>query len=440
MSKDIEKNNATVAEELSAQNAMAGNTIKCVVAVMSGKGGVGKSFVTGLLASGLAHEKYKVGILDADITGPSIPMLFGLHGPVLAGETGIEPLQSRSGIKIISTNLLLPSEDQPVIWRGPLISKMIRQLWEDVAWGELDYLLVDLPPGTSDAALTIMQSLPVKGVVMVVTPQKLAALIVKKAVHMAKQVGIPVIGIVENMAFFRCPDTGKEHLVFGQSHIDSVSELAQESFQARIPLDPDVTELCDSGRIEDLPLGEHLDLILKFIETVPVQTDKINTGGHASGEQNIADELKVERSVEAGTEESGDIEVDGDVPEYGHFSEIAKRLIRTRENMGVMQKPDAQGFFRGSCGDSMQVDLRINGEIITEAKYSTDGCGATVACGSMVTKMALSKSLTEAMQITPENLISALAGLPRQHEHCAELAVMTLRETLIDATDGRAKV
>lgn len=178
------------------------NHIKNVVAVMSGKGGVGKSFVTGLLASALAREGYQVGILDADITGPSIPMLFGLHGPVEVGSAGIQPLESRLGVKIISMNFLLSSEDQPVVWRGPLISKAIKQLWGDVMWGDLDYLLVDLPPGTSDATLTIMQSLPVKGIVMVTMPQSLATLIVRKAVNMAKSIGVPITGIVENMAYF----------------------------------------------------------------------------------------------------------------------------------------------------------------------------------------------------------------------------------------------
>ena len=194
------------------------NHIKNVVAVMSGKGGVGKSFVTGLLASALAREGYQVGILDADITGPSIPMLFGLHGPVEVGSAGIQPLESRLGVKIISMNFLLSSEDQPVVWRGPLISKAIKQLWGDVMWGDLDYLLVDLPPGTSDATLTIMQSLPVKGIVMVTMPQSLATLIVRKAVNMAKSIGVPITGIVENMAYFFLPETGKRYYIFGPSH------------------------------------------------------------------------------------------------------------------------------------------------------------------------------------------------------------------------------
>jgi ATP-binding protein involved in chromosome partitioning len=181
------------------------NHIQNVVAVMSGKGGVGKSLVTGLLATALASKGYEVGILDADITGPSIPMLFGLQGSVEPGPVGLRPFQSRTGIKVISMNFLLASEDQPVIWRGPLIGRAITQLWGDVMWGNLDYLLVDLPPGTSDAALSTMQSLPVKGIVMVTTPQRLSSMIVRKAVHMAQAVGVPILGVVETWLILPAP-------------------------------------------------------------------------------------------------------------------------------------------------------------------------------------------------------------------------------------------
>jgi Mrp family chromosome partitioning ATPase len=176
------------------------NTIRHVVAVMSGKGGVGKSLVTGLLASALARVGQRVGVLDADVTGPSIPKLFGAHGPLMGGPLGIEPVESRTGIKLMSVNFLLDEEGQAVIWRGPLITSAIQQFWNEVHWGELDYLLVDLPPGTSDAALTVMQSLPLGGILMVTTPQALSALVVRKSVQMAQVVGTPILGIVENMA------------------------------------------------------------------------------------------------------------------------------------------------------------------------------------------------------------------------------------------------
>lgn len=246
------------------------NHIQRVVAVMSGKGGVGKSLVTGLLATALAREGYQVGILDADITGPSIPMLFGLHGPVEPGPVGIRPLQSGAGVKIISMNFLLGSEDSPVIWRGPLIGRAITQLWGDVMWGDLDYLLVDLPPGTSDASLTTMQSLPVNGIVMVTTPQSLASMIVRKAVHMAQALNTPIVGVVENMAYFVCPDTGKQHFIFGPSHAGEVAQSAGAPLLAQLPIDSRVASLCDAGEVEAVTLHETQALLKAFIQAVPV--------------------------------------------------------------------------------------------------------------------------------------------------------------------------
>lgn len=246
------------------------NHIQRVVAVMSGKGGVGKSLVTGLLATALRREDYQVGILDADITGPSIPMLFGLHGLVEPGPVGIRPMQSGMGVKIISMNFLLESEDQAVIWRGPLIGKAITQLWGDVMWGDLDYLLVDLPPGTSDASLTTMQSLPVNGILMVTTPQSLASMVVRKAVHMAQAVSTPIVGVVENMAYFVCPDTGKQHFIFGPSHAGEVALAAAAPLLARLPIDPQVAALCDAGKIETVTLAEIPTLLKAFLQAVPV--------------------------------------------------------------------------------------------------------------------------------------------------------------------------
>jgi len=246
------------------------NHVNRVVAVMSGKGGVGKSLVTSLLATALAREGYQVGVLDADITGPSIPMLFGLHGPVEPGPVGIRPLQSQTGIKVISMNFLLENEDQPVIWGGPLIGRAITQLWGDVMWGDLDYLLVDLPPGTSYASLTTMQSLPVNGIVMVTTPQSLAAMVVRKAVHMAQAIKTPIIGVVENMAYFVCPDTGKQHFIFGPSHASEVSEAAQAPLLAQLPINPLVTTLCDAGKVEAVTLHEMPGLLKAFLEAMTI--------------------------------------------------------------------------------------------------------------------------------------------------------------------------
>ena len=244
--------------------------IKNMIAVASGKGGVGKSLVTGLLATALAREGYKVGVLDADITGPSIPMLFGLHGPVEPGPIGIRPLQSWTGVKVISMNFLLESEDQPIIWRGPLIGRAITQLWGDVMWGDLDYLLVDLPPGTSDASLTTMQSLPVNGIVMVTTPQSLASMVVRKAIHMAQAVNTPIVGVVENMAYFICPDTGKRHFIFGPSHVSEVMLTAGAPLLAQLPIDPQVSALCDTGNVELVILAEIPELLKAFAQAMPV--------------------------------------------------------------------------------------------------------------------------------------------------------------------------
>lgn len=253
-----------------AGSAVSYNHIQHVVAVMSGKGGVGKSLLTSLLAVALAQSGYRVGVLDADITGPSIPKLFGLRGPLEAGSFGMYPLTSEAGIKVMSINLVLDEEDKPVVWRGPLIGKAITQLWGDVMWGELDYLLVDLPPGTSDASLTTLQSLPVSGIIMVTTPQSLASLIVRKAVHMAQLVGVPVVGIVENMAYFKCPDTGKQHLIFGPSHASEVAEAAGAPLLAQLPINPLVTSLCDAGKVEAVTLNETQDLLTAFLKIVPV--------------------------------------------------------------------------------------------------------------------------------------------------------------------------
>jgi len=241
------------------------NHIERVIAVMSGKGGVGKSLVTALLATALHRAGHHVGILDADITGPSIPKLFGVHGPLKGSETGIEPAQSRSGIKLMSINLLLPDEGQAVIWRGPLISGAIRQFWGDVHWGKLDELLVDLPPGTSDAALTVMQSLPINGILMITTPQELASMVVRKAVKMAQAISVPILGVIENMVGFVAPDTGKHYDIFGPSHADEVADLAGAPILARLPIDPQVAALCDAGKIEEVARLE-LDAVIAALK------------------------------------------------------------------------------------------------------------------------------------------------------------------------------
>jgi Mrp family chromosome partitioning ATPase len=223
-----------------------------VIAVVSGKGGVGKSLVTGLLAVALQRTGNRVGILDADITGPSIPKMFFPHPRrPSASPVAILPVESETGIKVMSINLLLDSDDQAVVWRGPLIGRVIQQFWGDVLWGDLDYLIVDLPPGTSDASLTVMQSLPSSGIVLVTSPQDLAGMVVRKAAQMARQINIPILGLVENMSYFVCPDTGKQHDLFGPSHADELVARLGISFLGRLPIDPAIARLCDAGHIED---------------------------------------------------------------------------------------------------------------------------------------------------------------------------------------------
>ncbi len=258
---DEEERQALLHPEQEKQPLAKDNQIKHVIAVMSGKGGVGKSLVTGLLATALMRAGHRVGILDADVTGPSIPKLFGVHGPLHGGEKGVEPVQSRLGIKIVSINLALENEDQAVIWRGPMITSAIQQFWNDVNWGQLDELLVDLPPGTSDAALTVMQNLPINGILMVTTPQALATMVVNKAVRMASTLKVPVIGIIENMSGFTAEDTGKSYDIFGPSHSGEVAKLAGAPVLAHLPIRANLAALCDAGMIEAAEEPEMVSII-----------------------------------------------------------------------------------------------------------------------------------------------------------------------------------
>jgi Mrp family chromosome partitioning ATPase len=226
------------------------NQIGHILAVMSGKGGVGKSLVASLAAVALNRQGYQAGILDADITGASIPRMFGIDSRPGGSESGILPVLSRSGIEVMSINLLLPSEDDAVIWRGPLIARAITQFWEEVLWGKLDYLIVDLPPGTADAPLTVMQTLPVSGVIIVFTPQDLTTMIVRKAVNMAQKMGKTVVGVVENMSYLYLPEIDKKIEVFGKSRGVEMATAAGAPLLGRIPIDPALAKLCDEGDIE----------------------------------------------------------------------------------------------------------------------------------------------------------------------------------------------
>ena len=230
--------------------ANALSSIKKVIAVVSGKGGVGKSAVTCTLAAAMAARGRKVGILDADITGPSVPRAFGINRRAEGSEVGIYPAVTDGGLELMSLNLLIERETDPVVWRGPVIAGAVEQFWTDVVWGDLDYLFVDMPPGTGDVPLTVFQSLPVDGVIMVTAPQALVGMIVTKAVRMAEMMDVPVLGLVENYSFFRCPDCGGEHPVFGPSTIDALGAELSLPVLAKLPIDPELAKAVDEGRVE----------------------------------------------------------------------------------------------------------------------------------------------------------------------------------------------
>ena len=238
--------------------------IRRVIGVVSGKGGVGKSFVTSSLAGIMRRAGYSVGILDADITGPSIPKMFGVHGPAVGNDEGSFPIEAADGTKIMSVNLLLEDEEAPVIWRGPVIAGTVKQFWTDVIWGDLDYLFVDMPPGTGDVPLTVFQSLPLDGIIIVTSPQELVSMIVSKAVGMAQMMDIPVLGLVENMSYVQCPDCGKKLYIFGEGKTEEAAKEYHIPLLAKMPIDPALAKLTDDGCIEQFE-GHWLDGVVEKI-------------------------------------------------------------------------------------------------------------------------------------------------------------------------------
>jgi len=229
--------------------------IKKVIGVVSGKGGVGKSMVTSLLAVTMKRMDYNTAILDADVTGPSIPKSFGLKEKAQGSEIGLFPVKSKTGIEIMSVNLLLENDTDPVVWRGPIIGNTVKQFWTDVIWGEVDFMFIDMPPGTGDVALTVFQSVPVDGIIIITSPQELVSMIVSKAVKMAEMMNIPVVGIIENMSYFKAPDTGKEYKIFGESHLDETAAKHGIKVLAKMPIEPKLAAACDNGMIELFDVG-----------------------------------------------------------------------------------------------------------------------------------------------------------------------------------------
>lgn len=272
--------------DLSAQlNEMS--RVQKVIGVVSGKGGVGKSLVTSLLAVTMRRLGYRTAILDADITGPSIPKTFGVREKSMGNQLGILPVQTKTGIDLMSINLLLDNDTDPVVWRGPVIANAVKQFWTEVIWGDVDYMFIDMPPGTGDVPLTVFQSIPVDGIIIVTSPQELVSMIVSKAVKMAEMMKVPIIGLVENMSYFRCPDNGKDYQVFGDSHIEEIAEAHELDVLAKIPIDPQIATACDKGMIEDLN-GHWMDTIAILLEKmkendmkkIAVASEKGMVAGH----------------------------------------------------------------------------------------------------------------------------------------------------------------
>lgn len=242
------------------------SSVKKVIGIVSGKGGVGKSLVTSLLAAAMRKRGHRTAVLDADITGPSIPKAFGLSGRASGSEIGLMPLTTTSGIEVISANMFLQDESDPVIWRGPMIANMVKQFWTDVVWTDIDFMFVDMPPGTGDVPLTVFQSLPVDGIIVVTSPQELVSMIVAKAVKMAKMMNIPILGLVENYSYFHCPDNGKDYKIFGESHLEQTAAAYGLKVLANLPIDPAIAAACDAGKAEELEIAAINDCC-SYLET-----------------------------------------------------------------------------------------------------------------------------------------------------------------------------
>lgn len=251
------------------EKANAASNVKKVIGVVSGKGGVGKSLVTSMLASAMNRKGLKTAIMDADVTGPSIPKIFGLSGRLRASEGGIIPGETGSGIRVVSANLLLEDVTDPLIWRGAMIANMVKQFWTDVMWGDVDIMFIDMPPGTGDVPLTVFQFLPVDGIVIVTSPQELVSMIVAKAVKMADTMNVPVYGIVENLSYIKCPGCGEEIKIFGGSHVDEAAEKYGIKNVAKIPMDPKIAEACDKGCIESIGADMRLDSLADVLIKIP---------------------------------------------------------------------------------------------------------------------------------------------------------------------------
>lgn len=402
-----------------------------IVGVTSSKGGVGKSFVTCLLATELSKRGASVGILDANFHAASIPLFFGIKGPIQVGQYSFLPLQTASGIKVISANLIADDDSRTIVWKEELAGNVIEQLYKEVEWGSLDYLLVDLPSTTSELAVSIMQIVPFTGIVVVTQPTEISTKLVSKAIRATQEIGLNIVGLVENMAYYQVPVSNENMNLFGNSCTDALASNTHIPVLSRIPFLSENSILCDKGKIEDVILLESAELCQNLTELLSKISLKKAAPHPIHTEVEEIDELNVNPVEE-------ELFIQESSANEQYFSDIVIQLIRNEDNVGAMEKPDAQGHYLGKCGDRMQIDLQIVHSRILSAKFLADGCGATQACGSMITKMACSKTMEEAEKITPDDVIVAVGGLPDDHLHCAELAVMTLRDALIDAIEGHS--
>ena len=413
---------------VASQNNQKENKINHIIGFSAGKGGVGKSTITSLLANEFCRLGYQVGILDTNFTGASIAPFFGIHRPLISKHGIYSPFQSETGIKIMPVDKLVDPDSQVFIWKEEKAGHVISEVFSKTNWGELDYLLVDLPTATMEGAISIMQTLPFTGIICVTQPQAIAAHWMAKALQLIQHINIPVIGLVENMAYYQSTPADAPQYIWGSSHIDTLASNLDLPILARIPFHAENCLLCDDGKIEDIIMHECIQLYeavtnsLRDIEKDNKTVSMINP---------ISPELSAHRFI--GLDETSSESTDT-------LSATVKQLIQQKKNMGSLESPDGEGYFMGKCGDRMQIEIQLTDNRISDARFKTDGCGVTIACGSMITQMAMEKSLQEARQLSAAELLTALDGLPDDHLHCADLAVMTLRESIIDAIEGHKPV
>ena len=339
------------------------SSIKKVIGIVSGKGGVGKSLVTSILAVTMNRKGYKTAILDADITGPSIPKAFGITEKAAGSELGIFPIKSKTGIDIMSINLLIENDTDPVVWRGPIIAGTVKQFWTDVIWSDVDFMFIDMPPGTGDVPLTVFQSIPVDGIIIVTSPQELVSMIVSKAVKMAKMMNIPIIGLVENMSYFKCPDCNKEHKIFGDSHMEQIAEKHNINILAKMPIDTKIAEACDKGMIE-LFDGDWLDNIGSILE-------ELEKGGGRKMKIAVASENKMVTEHFGHCESFSIFEVENNqivksetIPNPGHKPGFLPNFLH---DMGV-----SVIISGGMGGSAIEIFNEKGIEVITGAKGSAE--------------------------------------------------------------------